>query len=364
MLAVAGAGKTYHICHAIDPGKKNLLIAFTHANIENFRNELIRAYGGVPELTTLITFHSFIYRFFILPFESTIREYFSSPYFRSQGVSLMSPPAQWIRGKVNPSYKTKDKLEHYINHRNCYYCDCFSELVLQIKKGRNNKKDFCSLLRKGAQNLNLFFDEIWVDEFQDFRNYDYDFLLQLSKELNQITLVGDYYQHSVSGKKTCGKPFAKQAKVIGYQDFISHLRKESFEIDTTTLQASRRCSEDVCEFVKKKLDINIMSQGVNVGRVIVDQSLAEQLIKDDNIIKLVYKNAQNKSFKACNWSYSKGNTYDHVCVILTKDFEKIDEDDFDSAGISPLTINKLYVALTRTRGDLYLVKQSALNAIQ
>ena len=34
MLAVAGAGKTYHICHEIQPDKRNLIVAFTHANIK------------------------------------------------------------------------------------------------------------------------------------------------------------------------------------------------------------------------------------------------------------------------------------------------------------------------------------------
>lgn len=35
ILAVAGAGKTYHICHEIDPTKRNLILAFTHENIHN-----------------------------------------------------------------------------------------------------------------------------------------------------------------------------------------------------------------------------------------------------------------------------------------------------------------------------------------
>ena len=30
ILAVAGAGKTYYICHKIDPAKRNLILAFTH----------------------------------------------------------------------------------------------------------------------------------------------------------------------------------------------------------------------------------------------------------------------------------------------------------------------------------------------
>lgn len=59
ILAVAGAGKTYHICHEIDPTKRNLILAFTHENIYNIQKELCDAHGCVPELTTVSTFDSF-----------------------------------------------------------------------------------------------------------------------------------------------------------------------------------------------------------------------------------------------------------------------------------------------------------------
>ena len=61
ILAVAGAGKTYHICHKIDPTKKNLILAYTHENIHNIQKELCDAHGCVPELTTIMTFDAFVY---------------------------------------------------------------------------------------------------------------------------------------------------------------------------------------------------------------------------------------------------------------------------------------------------------------
>ena len=51
-----------------------------------------------------------------------------------------------------------------------------------------------------------------------------------------------------------------------------------------------------------------------------------------------------------HWSYSKGDTVDAACVILTDKFEKIDADEFSLTGIPIPTINKLYVAMTRSRG--------------
>ena len=44
ILAVAGAGKTYHICHKIDPIKRNLILAYTNENIYNIKKELCHKY--------------------------------------------------------------------------------------------------------------------------------------------------------------------------------------------------------------------------------------------------------------------------------------------------------------------------------
>lgn len=83
ILAVAGAGKTYYICHEIDPTKRNLILAFTHENIHNIQKELCDAHGCVPELTTVSTFDSFVYHQMILPYEPSIAEHFGCPKFVS-----------------------------------------------------------------------------------------------------------------------------------------------------------------------------------------------------------------------------------------------------------------------------------------
>ena len=70
------------------------------------------------------------------------------------------------------------------------------------------------------------------------------------------------------------------------------------------------------------------------------------------------------SFPALNWSYAKGDTMDCACVILTKDFEKLAEDKFSIKKISISTQNKLYVAMTRSRSDLYLIKASTFKKLQ
>lgn len=363
ILAVAGAGKTYHICHKIDPNKRNLILAFTHENIHNIQKELCDAHGCVPELTTVSTFDSFVYHHLILPYEPSIAEHFGCLQFVSRGICTIDPPPKTIsnaKGKpiANPHYKTKDSLAHYVTIRGQYYCATLSEMVLQVKKKQE------SLIKRAVARLNLFYDCVLIDEFQDFREYDYELIIALAKQLNDVLLVGDYHQHSVSATNNSGKPFKKRSTDVSYDEFVAELKSNGFEVDLTTLNKSRRCSTEVCEYVSKKLGISITSCGNNAGSVIWADENASKILEDQRIIKLVYKDAANYTFRAMNWSYSKGDTVSSACVILTDNFEKLSDDKFAYKKISVSTLNKLYVAMTRSRGDLFLIKSSTFKELR
>lgn len=357
ILAVAGAGKTYHICHAIDPQKRNLILAYTHENIHNIKSELMDACGKVPELTSVMTFDAFVYRHFICPYEPTIADFFGQEEFQSKGITTIDPQPRTIkkdgRNVFNPKYKSKDQFEHYITSGKQYYCATISELAMYVRSGKD------SLLKRAAERLNLFFDQVFIDEFQDFREYDYDLIIGLSQNLNSVLLVGDYYQHSVSAVNNSGKPFKNRKSDVDYTSFVSELKKLEFEIDVESLNKSRRCSKDICEFIKKKLGIMIESAEINSGKVkwIAEEQI-EEILQDPTILKLVYKDAARYSFKAMNWSYSKGDTVDAACVILTDKFEKMDTEEFSLTGITVPTLNMLYVAMTRSKGNLFLIKAS------
>lgn len=363
ILAVAGAGKTYHICHEIDPIKRNLILAFTHENIHNIQKELCDAHGCVPELTTVTTFDSFVYHQLILPYEPSIAEHFGCPRFISRGICTIDPPPQTIKntkGKpvANPLYKKKDRLAHYVTMRGQYYCATLSELVLQVKKKRE------SLVKRVAERLNLFYDCVLIDEFQDFREYDYALIMALAKQLNDVVLVGDYHQHSVSATNNSGKPFKNKSADVSYDDFVAELQKAGFEVDLTTLDKSRRCSAEVCAYVREKLRISITSNADHGGAVKWIDDDPASVLDDDRIIKLVFQEAGKYSFPALNWSYSKGDTIDSACVILTDGLDNLDSDKFNPDRVKPSTLNKLYVAMTRSRGDLYLMKASTFKAIK
>ncbi|MEG1957805.1 MAG: AAA family ATPase [Lachnospiraceae bacterium] len=363
ILAVAGAGKTYHICHMVDPNKRNLILAYTNQNIHNIQRELYHAHGCVPELTTVSTFDSFVYHNLILPYEPSIVGHFGHPAFVSRGICTIEPPPKIIKnikGKVSPNakYFPKDRFAHYITNGRQYYCATLSELALQVKQKQE------SLIKRAAARLNLFYDSVLIDEFQDFREYDYDLIMALAKLLNNVILVGDYHQHSVSATNNSGKPFKKKSNDVGYDDFVASLENAGFKVDTTTLNKSRRCSADICNYVSEKLGIGIASHGENVGSVIWADDKAVEVLENRQIMKLVFKEAINYTFEALNWSYSKGDTLDAACVILTDKFDGLDDEKYSTQGISISTINKLYVAMTRSRGDLYLIKSSTFKKLK
>ena len=363
ILAVAGAGKTYHICHEIDPTKRNLILAFTHENIHNIQKELCDAHGCVPELTTVSTFDSFVYHQLVLPYEPSIAEHFGCPKFVSRGICTIDPPPKTIKntkGKpvANPHYKKKDRLAHYVTMRGQYYCATLSELVLQVKKNRE------SLIKRVAARLNMFYDCVLIDEFQDFREYDYELIMALAKQLNDVVLVGDYHQHSVSATNNSGKPFKNKSTDVSYDVFVAELQKSGFEVDLTSLDKSRRCSAEICNYVSEKLRISITSNGDHCGAVRWIDDNPSSVLDDDRIIKLVFQEAGKYSFPAINWSYSKGDTVNSACVILTDGLDDLDSEKFNPERVKPSTLNKLYVAMTRSRGDLYLMKASTFKAIK
>ena len=359
ILAVAGAGKTHYISRAIDPAQKNLILAFTHENIRNIHKELIEAHGTVPELTTVMTFDSFVYRFLVCPYEPTILRHFGRDDYKTRGITLRQPPPMQIKSKdgesiPNPKYKKDVLLEHYVTAYGQYYNANTAKLVMKVKK----KKEI--LIKKAADTWNLFFDKILIDEFQDFRIYYFELILALSKSTDNILLVGDYYQHSVSALNNTGKPFqvgkGKSKAELSYTDFVQLLEKEGFNVDETTLEKSRRCPQNICDFITMKLGINIAAYNDNQGKVIwVEDNDIDDILKNNQITKLVWNTPEIYNFEAQSWSYSKGNTLDSVCVILTDTLRSLKSHKFDCNKIAKSTLNKLYVAMTRTKGNLYIM---------
>ena len=362
ILAVAGAGKTYTLCKNVDDNKRNIILAFTNQNIKNIIKELDKNHHKTLENTCVYTFDSFNYNFFIRPYEPIIARHFGIKTFVSKGVSLKTPPPKLINGYPNPNYKNNKLFEHYVIGDK-YYCDNLSELILQVKKGKEY-----NLFDIAMKNINNFFDYIYIDEFQDFRQHNYELMEKIIKKSNNIVLVGDYFQHSVNARNNTGKPFkvgnTKETKrIITYEEYIKLLENLKLKVDTETLKKTRRCPENICKFIREKFNIEIYADNNNKGNVIFleNNDKIKEIIENDYIIKLVESDSKIYNFNCINWGYSKGDTYNDICVILTDRFKNLKEEkniEYTS------TINKIYVALTRTKGNLYIIEKAKFDNIK
>lgn len=363
ILALAGSGKTFSLCQNVVPDQKALLLAFTRANIHNITSELVNKFKGcrVPEKISVMTFHSFVYRYAVSPYVKTIAEFFPNQSMKLGGVTDREPPTQkryTPKGVMTCAKYNKDNLLHYVDENGRFYLKTLCELVLYAKKRK------LSLLKDVARAVNMFWRIVMVDEFQDFREYEFEFLLGLAKLLDEVVLVGDYYQHSVAAIANSGKPFRVKKSDVSYADFSDSLRRMGFVVDDTSLKASRRCPETVCKFVREKLGIDIESCTDRTGNVkwVRHETDVDNILSNDKIIKLVYEDARKMPFVSRNWSYSKGDTYQNTCVILTGSVDCLENNYPDSLPKSQITTNKLYVALTRTAGNLYLINSATYYA--
>lgn len=341
VLAAAGAGKTYYIANNFKKNERVILISFTNSNVDNIREEVQKRFNGtVPSNIQIMTFDSFIYNDLLKPIE---------PLFLSQsssGVTVTYTPEEDSR---KPGYVKKDKNEHYINTDNEYYVNRMGKLFLNLDK--QTQKLVVSRLEK-------YCDTIYFDEFQDYNGFDFKALKYfLEKTKLKIVAVGDIHQSCLTPLRNAGN---KGAKLPFYEvncvDDLKNKISSKVNFDEMTLEKSRRVPKIICNMIQKKLGISIQSISKEEATItyLTDIKDIYKIVLNPDIPKLICNksNSHPKGKNYVNWTYSKGDTYNQCCIILTGTTSDID----NWMNIpSPKTRNALYVALTRSKGDIYLI---------
>ena len=90
------------------------------------------------------------------------------------------------------------------------------------------------------------------------------------------------------------------AAVVGrIQNEMKNFKDIGFEIDTTSLENSRRCSPTVCSFITSVVGISITSNRTEESNVIIvtDPEQAKSLFFDDSKVKLFYENSSLLSLR-------------------------------------------------------------------
>lgn len=353
-LAVAGSGKTTWLGKHIDPDKNNLLITFTNQNVNNITESIQKHIGYIPENTFVMTFTRFVYYWLIRPFERSFEINKIDDVIHSKGIDILSP-IEFDRYNLDNGYCKDNNVYHYLSFATGrLYSSRLSKLY--VKQSEKIRK----IVRN---NLDQYLDDIFVDEFQDFCAYDFKVLVDLVKcKKTNLHFVGDYFQSQVS--QTNFKNRLPYNKVHGLDEFVDLLKSKKINIDQETLKKSWRCPDDTCEFIRSKLYIPILAAQEKEGGIkqITDVQKGIEILNNENIVKLFWDSGINgfSEIKNANkWGYSKGDTYDSTCVILTKSTNSIVHSS--NLKIPMTTRNKLYVALTRSLGDTFLMDSVLYN---
>lgn len=329
IFAVAGSGKTTHIINQLNLVNKALIITYTNNNVENLRNSIIEKWGYFPSNIKLLSYFSFLHSFCYKPFLGTT--------YKTKGI-YYSPNTN--------RFAKKDA--RYISIGNRLYSNRIPKFL--------EEKD---VLRDINERLSKYFDSLYIDEIQDFAGHDFNFLKSITQSNLDILMVGDFYQHTFDTSRDGSVNKALHDDLIKYQTKFSEM---GLVLDTTTLNKSYRCSPSICNFISEKIGIIIDSHRNDEVKIhlIENSNEARSVLSDNEIVKLFYQKHYAFNCYSKNWGDCKGeNRYNKVCVVLNK----TTHEHFLKNNLRELpaqTRNKLYVACSRAKSDLYLLPEKML----
>ena len=322
IFAVAGSGKTLLLVNQLDLDKRTLLVTYTISNLENLKRKVITKFGFMPTNIHLFSYFSFLYAFCFKPFlhhKLSVR-----------GINFKPCPNRYAKGD-----------DRYIDLDRRLYSNRIAKL-LELK----------GVLGDVVSRLSKYCDQILIDEIQDFAGNDFNLLKTIVTANADMMCVGDFFQHTFDTSRD-GR--VNENLHNEYNCYKEAFRQMGFYIDPEALSKSYRCSPAVCEFVSSKIGIQIESHRDDATEIyfVEEQDSADQLFSNNNVVKLFYQESYKYDCHSKNWGDTKGvDIYGDVCVVLNKTtLQEFKQDNLSE--LNPQTKNKLYVAITRTRNDLY-----------
>lgn len=327
--SVAGSGKTTRIVNSIDQNSRTLVLTYTHANLENIKRKIIEKFGQIPDKVRVSPFTSFLYSSCFRPL--------LHDFLNERGLSFKPP---------EKGFPKKSEARYYLNSKRYAY-HCRLGLAL-IELGQVD-----DLLAR----LQRYYDHIFIDEFQDLSSRDFDFITLLGRSKIKLDLVGDFYQHTYPSSLDGNY---KSNLFENKDEYLELLYQAGYTLHPEQLTKSHRCSPTVCRFVSDNLGIAIESHRSDETNIeyVDSENKYQELAKDDSIVKLYYKDHQSNGCFSRNWGECKGeDSYSSVCVVFNKTTDALYKKG-SLIDLAPLSKNKLYVACTRARKDLFLVSSA------
>ena len=184
-------------------------------------------------------------------------------------------------------------------------------------------------------------------------SYDYDYISSLMHTLATVIVVGDPRQRTYTASKE--GPYSEET----FFDYAQ--RRQLCEIDTNSLSVCHRCRPDVvalandlfpdlpaltCAVPDEEAHLHTLLKGERAKPPV---DFLEAMLLIWQVKSLPYSNCSTMTMGA-----SKGSEFDNVAVWLTKPMSMwLDNRETD---LRPSAKAKMYVAVTRARHNLWLVR--------
>ncbi|MEQ9547447.1 MAG: AAA family ATPase [Marinobacter sp.] len=335
VFAVAGSGKTSRIIDCVEEDSRCLIVTYTDNNTRNIKNRIFKKFGKIPKGVRIYSYFTFLYSFCFRPL--------CGYELNTKGINFNYPlPKHSQRSR-------KDTKKHYIDKNDRLFASRIAKLLVEF-----------DVVPELIERIEKFFDLVCIDEVQDFAGNDFNLLCALANANINMQLVGDFYQHTFDTSRDGN---TQKNLHISFDKYCEKLAKAGFSIDFESLSHSYRCSPSVCSFVKNELGIEIESHRIDEVdvRLVDEMQEVDDIYLNASIVKLFYQKGNSYIGYTENWGNTKGvDNFQDVCVVLNKTtFNAFNSGELYQ--LAATTKNKLYVACTRAKGNLYFINEVLLN---
>ena len=339
-LAVAGSGKTQGLaeyCAGLPRTTRILALTFTQMNQGELRQRISSVAGDHPSMEVL-GWYAFLIRDFARPFLP-----FKFPDERIRGFNFQGRPHRFARG-----------VKRFLDADGAAYACELGRLAHELTEASGG-----SLRRR----LECCYDEILIDEVQDFAAHDWEILDFLLGSTVSIKMVGDFRQAVLSTNPRSSKN-RQYAHVAALEWFREREEEGLLEIETSSV--TWRCRPEIAQFsdniygsegsfpaTTSKNDRTTGHDGV--FWVHPDDAAAYVERFKPRCLRDSVKSGTSFDFDYLNFGLAKGAAYDRVLVVPTSPIGKFVQRGND---LKPQSAAKFYVAVTRAAQSVAIVLDS------
>jgi ATP-dependent DNA helicase UvrD/PcrA len=338
-LAVAGSGKTRGIvkhCATLPHDRSALVLTYTQANQSELRGRLSTCAGDHPGIRVMGWF-TFLLRDFARPFLP-----FKFCGQRVRGFNFEGRPHRMAKGQ-------KRFLD---SNGAAYACELgrLSHELVASSKG--------VLIRR----LECIYDEIFIDEVQDFSSHDWEIIDALLSSSVHVRMVGDIRQSVLSTN-----PRSAKNKKYAYAEAVNWFRERESrgELEIIENSTTWRCHEAIAAFSDTIFDSswsfpitkskNLECSGHD-GVFLVRPEHIDRYVAEFRPQCLRSSANSGKAFDLdyLNFGLAKGLAYERVLIVPTAGITKFLQ---SGTPLPPRPAANFYVAVTRAAQSVAIAIQ-------